>query len=156
MGKFSAPIVMLFICSLAEPGFSCPECEQASRSSGPANFLQNAKCKEAISENADRKSINDPAKCTIAPTYRNEPHSVTVGEEQSLADDAKDPQNYKYRGNLFSMKFHRMNCEYGKIMARAKRVQFHFRKDAISAGMSPCNWCLPRYWTSVRGKIIHL
>jgi hypothetical protein len=61
---------------------------------------------------------------------------------------------YKYRGNLQSNKFHRPGCNFGDMMAKGKRIYFHYRRDAIDAGMKPCNWCLPRWWKTVHCRIL--
>jgi hypothetical protein len=61
---------------------------------------------------------------------------------------------YKYVGNLSSLKFHRPWCPFAKVMSPTKMSLFHFRKDAIAQGFSPCRYCLPPFWTTVRAKIL--
>lgn len=61
---------------------------------------------------------------------------------------------YKYVGNNFSHKFHRPSCPFAKAMDVEHVELFHFRKEAIDAGQSPCRYCLPPYWKTVESKLI--
>ncbi len=61
---------------------------------------------------------------------------------------------YKYVGNNFSHKFHRPSCPFAKAMDVEHVELFHFRKEAIDAGQSPCRYCLPPYWKTVQSKLI--
>lgn len=58
-------------------------------------------------------------------------------------------------GNLESFKYHRPDCEFAKIMSRHKRMEFKNQKDASDLGMQACNWCFPRWWTSVEGTLLY-
>ncbi len=64
--------------------------------------------------------------------------------------------NHNYVANLDSMKFHIRSCQFGQIMARKRRVYFQTKNMALAAGMSPCAWCQPRYWTEVKAEILKL
>jgi hypothetical protein len=64
--------------------------------------------------------------------------------------DSPPVETIKYWGNKQSLKFHRPRCPFYRVMAEARRIPFHFRKDAISSGYMPCNYCLPQTWTTVR------
>jgi hypothetical protein len=61
---------------------------------------------------------------------------------------------YKYVGNRWSKKFHRPSCLFAKRIWPKRLRLFHFRKDAVAAEFKPCNWCLPRTWTTLHGAII--
>lgn len=59
-----------------------------------------------------------------------------------------------YIGNVDSMKYHFPFCEYGRIIGIRRRVYFTSRDAAQTAGLSPCNWCMPRFNKSVEAKLI--
>jgi hypothetical protein len=61
---------------------------------------------------------------------------------------------YKYVGNSFSLKFHRPSCPFAKAMHYSRLTLFHFRKEAITAGMKPCRYCLPPSWGTLKGTIL--
>ena len=79
------------------------------------------------------------------------------GLAKNMVDALKndEPTTWNYIGNIESMKFHRESCEFARIMAASRRVGFQFRQQAIDAGMKPCNWCQPQWWTRVEGRIIY-
>ncbi len=60
----------------------------------------------------------------------------------------------KYIGNAESHKFHRPSCPFARIMALNKRVEFHYRTQAVGCGHVPCRYCLPPVWTVVRGRLL--
>lgn len=60
----------------------------------------------------------------------------------------------KYIGNAESHKFHKPSCPFARVMATNKRVEFHFRCQAVACGNVPCRYCLPQIWTVVRGSIL--
>ncbi len=64
-------------------------------------------------------------------------------------------EDYKYLGNVVSLKFHRPGCPYGQIMARPKRIFFQYRYQAIEQGFKPCRFCLPPVWKTVRARLIN-
>lgn len=59
---------------------------------------------------------------------------------------------YKYIGNIESMKFHRPWCKYAQIMNPKRAKLFHYRKDAIEAKMQPCRFCLPPVQKKVKAE----
>ena len=61
---------------------------------------------------------------------------------------------YKYIGNSFSAKFHRPSCPFAKVMEARHIVLCQFRRDAVSYGMTPCRYCLPPFWLTVKAAII--
>lgn len=63
----------------------------------------------------------------------------------------KDPH---FLGNVDSMKFHKYECPYAKVMAAHRRIVFSKMSEACYAGMSPCNWCMPRWSAHVEGRLI--
>ncbi|HEY9712612.1 MAG TPA: hypothetical protein V6C72_04035, partial [Chroococcales cyanobacterium] len=60
----------------------------------------------------------------------------------------------KYVGNNFSLKFHRPSCPFAQAMNAMHVNLYHFRRQAVSAGMVPCRYCLPPWWTTVRAQIL--
>jgi methylphosphotriester-DNA--protein-cysteine methyltransferase len=56
-------------------------------------------------------------------------------------------------GNNFSLKFHRPSCLFARAMNAHHLELFHFRKQAVAAGMRPCRWCLPPAWKEVRAVL---
>lgn len=84
--------------------------------------------------------------------------SETQLPSDRVAEPGKENENQylhkKYVGNVDSMKFHRQSCQFARIMARARRIDFEFRKQAVMAGMKPCNWCLPQWWTNVQAELL--
>jgi len=60
----------------------------------------------------------------------------------------------KYVGNSVSLKFHKPSCPFARVMSYSKRVQFHFRRQAVACGHKPCRYCLPQTWTVCRAKIL--
>lgn len=72
-------------------------------------------------------------------------------ESKSISNNNDFPP---YVGNSSSMKFHQRNCEFARVMAASRQVPFQNRQQAIEAGMKPCNWCMPTWWTQVQGRLI--
>ena len=64
------------------------------------------------------------------------------------------PLPYKYVGNSFSGKFHRPGCPFARAMSPTHVLLFHFRAQAVSAGQTPCRYCLPPVWRSTRVKLL--
>ncbi|HIA53215.1 MAG TPA: hypothetical protein EYN91_14190 [Candidatus Melainabacteria bacterium] len=60
----------------------------------------------------------------------------------------------KYIGNMESRKFHKPSCPYARVMAHSKRMQFHFRRQAVACGHNPCRYCLPPVWTVVKARLL--
>ena len=60
----------------------------------------------------------------------------------------------KYIGNAETHKFHRPSCPFARIMAFNKRVEFHYRSQAIACAHIPCRYCLPKVWTTVRARLL--
>lgn len=67
-------------------------------------------------------------------------------KNQSVSDN----QDFKYVGNKFSGKFHRPWCPFEQTMAAHNAVFFHWRREAVTAGFSPCRYCLPPFVKQVR------
>jgi methylphosphotriester-DNA--protein-cysteine methyltransferase len=63
---------------------------------------------------------------------------------------------YKYVGNSFTHIFHRPSCEFAHRIWHTRVELFHFRREAIEASYKPCNWCLPKTWTTLRGKVLQM
>ena len=61
---------------------------------------------------------------------------------------------YKYVGNNVSLKFHRPSCPFARSMRLTRIELFHYRAQAIAAGMKPCRYCLPPYWLKVNGVLL--
>ncbi len=61
---------------------------------------------------------------------------------------------YKYVGNTFSLKFHRPSCVFARAMSAGRVELFHFRRQAVEAGMQPCRYCLPPDWKTVRAVVV--
>jgi hypothetical protein len=78
---------------------------------------------------------------------------VASGQNADAVPPAGNASPYKYVGNSFSHKFHRPSCPFAKQIWPARVQLFHFRKDAVAEGYSPCNYCLPAVWTSVHATI---
>ena len=72
----------------------------------------------------------------------------TDGQVQSASNS--DNEEFKYIGNGLSGKFHRPGCPFEQAMAAHNAVFFHFRREAIAAGFSPCRYCLPPFVKQVR------
>jgi hypothetical protein len=60
----------------------------------------------------------------------------------------------KYWGNSFSGKFHRPSCPFAQVMSLRHVIFFNFRRQAVESGQTPCRYCLPPFWTSVKSKIL--
>ncbi|MBA3859921.1 MAG: hypothetical protein C0507_23675 [Cyanobacteria bacterium PR.3.49] len=60
----------------------------------------------------------------------------------------------KYIGNAETHKFHRPSCPFARIMAFNKRVEFHYRSQAVACAHIPCRYCLPKVWTTVRARLL--
>ena len=119
----------------------------------------NVRCEYAYSQNqdsVDRAQARDPNDSIELLEAGWKPALPGDSSENISANDRTlvRSQNYNYRGNIESRKFHKLNCLFATVMAKSRRVAFQSQQQAIEAGMSPCNWCLPPYWTSVRGKIL--
>lgn len=76
------------------------------------------------------------------------------GVRADCPSDQDGPLPYKYVGNSFSLKFHRPSCPFAKAMHVSRMTLFHFRKEAISAGMKPCHYCLPPSWGTLKGTLL--
>ena len=61
---------------------------------------------------------------------------------------------YKYVGNSWSLKFHRPSCPFARVMRPQRAELFHFRREAVEKGESPCRYCLPQEWTRVRARFL--
>jgi len=77
-----------------------------------------------------------------------EKHIHSDAVDSALADNM-------FVGNIESMKYHRADCEFARLMRRRKRIRFHDDSAAAFAGMKPCNWCLPRWSTRVEGRLVN-
>jgi hypothetical protein len=75
--------------------------------------------------------------------------------ERRRAKERSVQASWSYVGNKESFKFHLCDCEFARIMARCRRVGFSSRSQALEAGMKPCNWCQPQWWTRVEARIIY-
>jgi hypothetical protein len=60
----------------------------------------------------------------------------------------------KYWGNSFSLKFHRPSCPFAQAMSTHHVMFFNFRKQAVDSGQTPCGYCLPPFWTTVKASIL--
>jgi hypothetical protein len=60
----------------------------------------------------------------------------------------------KYWGNSFSLKFHRPSCPFAQAMSADHVMFFNFRKQAVDGGQTPCRYCLPPFWTTVKASIL--
>lgn len=77
-------------------------------------------------------------------------------QKESYSNQSQENrEDYKYLGNVVSLKFHRPGCPYGQIMARPKRIFFQYRYQAIEQGFKPCRFCLPPVWKTVRARLIN-
>lgn len=77
-------------------------------------------------------------------------------QKESYSNQAQNNrEDYKYLGNMVSLKFHCPGCPYGQIMARPKRIFFQYRYQAIEQGFKPCRFCLPPVWKTVRARLIN-
>lgn len=61
-----------------------------------------------------------------------------------------------YIGNKESLKFHRLDCPFARIMARFRRQYFCNRKTAKEAGMKACRYCLPGVRLRVKARLLHV
>ena len=105
----------------------------------------------------DGPAFEQPALAGRGP-QSSAPGSVYPGTANAACTDAKQAASidlpYKYVGNNFSLKFHRPSCLFAKAMAPDHIELFHFRKQAVDAGMQPCRYCLPANWTTVRATLL--
>jgi hypothetical protein len=60
----------------------------------------------------------------------------------------------KYWGNSFSLKFHRPSCPFAQAISADHVMFFNFRKQAVDSGQTPCRYCLPPFWTTVKASIL--
>ena len=60
----------------------------------------------------------------------------------------------KYVGNTYSKKFHRPSCLFAEAMYKRRRLDFHFRFEAVERGFNPCRWCLPKRWKHLEGRLL--
>ncbi len=51
--------------------------------------------------------------------------------------------NQKYRGNKRSLRFHGLQCPFGKKIHKQNRLTFNSLKEAFWAGFAPCRRCTP-------------
>ena len=65
----------------------------------------------------------------------------------------KPPEN-GYIGNIISLKFHEVDCPYGRIMAFSKRKYLPSRAACLAEGMRPCRFCLPPREKTVSCRIL--
>lgn len=81
---------------------------------------------------------------------------VTRETGQEL-DEEKNPaiENSNFIGNIITLKLHRKDCPYARIMAFAKRKYFSSLAAGTTEGMQPCRFCLPRYEMKVRCRIVN-
>ena len=61
----------------------------------------------------------------------------------------------KYLGNSFSGKFHRPSCPFARAMDARHVMFFNFRREAVENGQSPCRYCLPANWTTVKAVLLN-
>lgn len=86
--------------------------------------------------------------------------SEPAGAEKPSLSNKKPSDNYfrgravNFIGNIDSMKFHKTDCEFARVMARRRQVSFEELPKAVQAGMSPCNWCFPKWSLTVEGKLL--
>lgn len=82
--------------------------------------------------------------------------NIETSQNESCSNQPQENrEDYKYLGNIVSLKFHRPGCPYGQIMARPKRIFFQYRYQAIEQGFKPCRFCLPPVWKTVRARLIN-
>jgi hypothetical protein len=90
-----------------------------------------------------------------------------LSAQQSQADQLAQPEEHIHSdavcsdsianifvGNIDSMKYHRNDCEFARLMSRRKRIHFNNESAAVFAGMKACNWCLPRWTLQVQGCLL--
>jgi len=92
----------------------------------------------------------------VVQAVRADPQDQNPGPQASEAQVSDNPEMlpYKYVGNSFSLKFHRPSCPFAKAMHYSRISLFHFRREAITAGMKPCRYCLPPAWGTLKGTIL--
>ncbi len=117
----------------------------------------------AVPASADEFTTNDEQQSNSSQNqklleiriFQNQQASTKHKEMAAL--DKRDDQSindYGYIGNIDSLKFHHAECEYAHLMAKCRRIKFKDKEDAIEAGLKACNWCMPKWWTSVKGEIL--
>lgn len=79
---------------------------------------------------------------------------ASAAAAETLAGSLPEPLPVKYVGNTDSLKFHRPSCPFAQVMYRRRRLDFHFRHEAIERGFSPCCWCLPKRWKHLEGRLL--
>ncbi|MBL8081705.1 MAG: hypothetical protein JNN26_03750 [Candidatus Obscuribacter sp.] len=69
-------------------------------------------------------------------------------------DQRQKPPENGYIGNIISLKFHEVDCPYGRIMALSKRRYLPSKSACLAQGMRPCHFCLPPREKTVSCKIL--
>jgi hypothetical protein len=101
---------------------------------------------------ADVLARTDTTNCTDAATLDND--ADTEPQANVVNSQSSSQLPYKYVGNRYTHKFHRLSCPFAQAMANYNVEYFHFRKEAIEHGDKPCHWCLPPWWKSVSATIV--
>jgi hypothetical protein len=110
---------------------------------------ENSGCKESVSENETKHSVSNSENLSEPTLEHTNPNQYPVSNQTDLQE-----LPYKYFGNSNSQKFHRPSCPYGRVISATHLMPFHFRREAVAAGYTPCHYCLPQAWGSVRCFIL--
>ncbi len=96
-----------------------------------------------------------PALVNIAPPPNsNEEGASPRNHSIAVLENSEKIKQFNYIGNKTSFKFHRPQCDFACAMWTSRRQFFSSKRDALKAGMRPCRWCFPVYWTKVSGQLI--
>lgn len=122
-------------------------CQGARPASGaPADGLQTSDSNGSAAESVRAEADKRDSGCGAGRQGSGSAGDRAPGETAEAAEGLP----YKYAGNNFSRKFHRPSCLFARAMNAQHLELFHFRRQAVAAGMRPCRWCLPPVWKEVR------